>query len=56
MRKMDISETKTFHVPILIEPGKDSFYMVCCPTFKGCYSYGSFFDEPWNKIKEVIEI
>lgn len=53
---MKISETKTLHLPILVEQDEDNFYIVSCPVFKGCHSYGSTIDEALKNIREVIEI
>lgn len=53
---MKISETKTLHLPILVEQDEDNFYIVSCPVFKGCHSYGSTIDEALNNIKEVIDM
>ncbi len=53
---MKISETKILHLPILIEQDEDNFYIVSCPVFKGCHSYGSTIDEALNNIKEVIDM
>lgn len=53
---MKISETKILHLPILIEQDEDNFYIVSCPVFKGCHSYGSNIDEALSNIKEVIDM
>ena len=53
MRKTD---NKILHLPILIEQDEDNIYVVSCPVFKGCHSYGKTVDEALNNIKEVIEI
>lgn len=53
---MKISETKILHLPILVEQDEDNFYIVSCPVFKGCHSYGSTIDEALNNIKEVIDM
>jgi predicted RNase H-like HicB family nuclease len=53
---MKISETKTLHLPILVEQDEDNFYIVSCPVFKGCHSYGSTIEEALNNIKEVIDM
>jgi predicted RNase H-like HicB family nuclease len=42
------------HLPILIEQDEDKVYIVSCPTFKGCHSYGNTIDEAMKNIKEVI--
>ncbi len=53
---MKISETKTLHLPILVEQDEDNFFIVSCPVFKGCHSYGSTIDEALSNIKEVIDM
>ncbi len=53
---MKISETKTLHLPIMVEQDEDNFYIVSCPVFKGCHSYGSTIEEALNNIKEVIDM
>jgi predicted RNase H-like HicB family nuclease len=53
---MKVSEAKTLHLPILIEQDEDNFYIVSCPVFKGCHSYGSNIDEALSNIKEVIDM
>ena len=52
---MKISETKTLHLPILVEQDEDNFYIVSYPVFRGCHSYGSTIDEALNNFKEVID-
>ncbi|HAO51217.1 MAG TPA: HicB family protein [Runella sp.] len=47
---------KTHHFPILIEQDEDNIYIVTCPTFKGCHSYGKTIDEAIQNIREVIEM
>jgi len=44
------------HMPIIIEVDEDGFYIVSCPLFKGCHSYGETIDEALENIKEVIEM
>ncbi len=43
-------------LPIIIEQDEDRYYIVSCPLFKGCHSYGETIDEALENIKEVIEI
>jgi predicted RNase H-like HicB family nuclease len=49
-------KNKHFHLPILVEQDEDNYYIVSCPTFKGCHSYGKTVDEALKNIREVIEI
>lgn len=44
------------HLPILIEIDEDSLYIVSCPLFKGCHSWGESIDEAMENIREVIEM
>ncbi len=53
---MNISEIKTLHLPILVEQDEDNYYIVSCPVFKGCHSYGATIDEALTNIREVIDI
>lgn len=53
---MNNSETKILHLPILVEQDEDNFYIVSCPVFKGCHSYGATIDEAIENIKEVIDM
>lgn len=55
MKKEYIKEQK-LHLPILIEQDEDNYFIVSCPVFKGCHSYGKTIDEALENIKEVIEI
>jgi predicted RNase H-like HicB family nuclease len=47
---------KNLHLPIIIEQDEDGVYIVSCPIFKGCHSYGKTVDEAIENIKEVIDI
>jgi predicted RNase H-like HicB family nuclease len=53
---MKITNSKVLHLPILVEQDEDNFYIVSCPVFKGCHSYGKTIDEALDNIKEVIEM
>ena len=44
------------HFPILVEQDEDGVYIVSCPSFQGCHSYGKTIDEAMANIREVIEI
>jgi predicted RNase H-like HicB family nuclease len=44
------------HLPIIIEMDEDGYYIVSCPLFKGCHSYGETIDEALKNIREVIDI
>ncbi|MCD4795337.1 MAG: type II toxin-antitoxin system HicB family antitoxin [Bacteroidales bacterium] len=47
---------KNLHLPILLEIDEDGFYIVSCPVFKGCHSYGKNIEEALDNIREVIDI
>ena len=47
---------KNQHFPVIIEVDEDGYYIVSCPLFKGCHSYGETIDEALENIKEVIEM
>ena len=49
-----MNQSKKLHLPILIE--QDEAFIVYCPTFKGCHSYGKIVEEGMENIKEVIEM
>ena len=53
---MERLEMKKIHLPIIIEIDEDGYYIVACPLFKGCHSYGETIDEALDNIKEVIEM
>lgn len=53
---MKISENKTLHLPIVVEQDEDDYYIVSCPVFKGCHSYGKTIDEALENIREVIDM
>jgi predicted RNase H-like HicB family nuclease len=44
------------HLPIIVEKDEDSFYVVECPIFSGCYTQGKTLDEALKNIREVIEL
>jgi predicted RNase H-like HicB family nuclease len=47
---------KKFNFPVIIEVDEDGVYIVSCPLFKGCHSYGNTIEEAIQNIKEVIEM
>jgi len=44
------------HFPIVIEQDADGIYIVSCPLFQGCHSYGKTIDEALSNIQEAIEL
>jgi len=47
---------QSIHVPIMIETDEDGIFIVSCPRFKGCHTYGKTIDEALVRIREAIEI
>jgi predicted RNase H-like HicB family nuclease len=45
---------KKLHLPIMVELDEDGYYIVSCPMFKGCHTYGETIDEALKNIREVI--
>ena len=43
------------HFPIIIELDGDGIYIVECPSFKGCRSYGDTVEQAVDNIREAIE-
>jgi predicted RNase H-like HicB family nuclease len=50
------TNNKIIHLPILVEQDEDNIYIVSCPVFKGCHSYGKTIEEALTNIREVIDI
>ena len=42
--------------PVIIEQDENKIFIVSCPLFKGCHSYGKTIDEAMKNIQEVIEM
>lgn len=40
----------------MIEQDEDRIYIVSCPIFKGCHSYGETIEEAVMNITEAIEL
>lgn len=47
---------KTYHFPIVVEVDEEGFFIVSCPSFQGCRTYGKTISEAMDNIKEVIEM
>ena len=47
---------KDLHFPIIIEQDEDGYFIVSCPVFKGCHSYGKTVEEALDNIREVIQM
>lgn len=44
----------TIHLPLMIETDEDGVFIVSCPAFKGCHSYGKTVEEAIVNVREVI--
>lgn len=44
------------HFPVVIELDEDGLFIVSCPSFRGCHSFGKTLDEAMSNIREVIEM
>ena len=44
-----------FHFPIIIEMDEDGYYIVSCPIFKGCHTYGETIEEALENIYLIIK-
>ncbi len=53
---MKRNEDEIIHLPILIEQDEDNVFIVSCPVFKGCHSYGNTIEKALENIREVIEM
>ncbi|MBS3769504.1 MAG: type II toxin-antitoxin system HicB family antitoxin [Bacteroidales bacterium] len=53
---MSRKKAKEIHLPILVEQDEDNYFIVSCPVYKGCHSYGESIDEALENIREVIEM
>ncbi|MBE8539842.1 type II toxin-antitoxin system HicB family antitoxin [Geoglobus acetivorans] len=53
---MEQLEVKKLRFPVIVEVDEDGYYIVSCPLFKGCHSYGETIEEALGNIKEVIEM
>ncbi len=49
-------ENKKVHFPILLEQDEDGVFIVSCPSFSGCHSYGKTVEEAMENIEEAIEL
>jgi len=45
---------KVYHLPVVVEVDEDGYFLVSCPVFKGCHSYGKTIDEALTNLKEVV--
>jgi predicted RNase H-like HicB family nuclease len=42
------------HYPVIIEQDNEGIFLVECPIFKGCRSYGHSLEEALENIREAI--
>ena len=49
-------QMKTYHLPVVVEVDEDGIFIVSCPLYKGCPSYGKNIDEALANLKEVAEM
>ena len=54
MHFLYIRKMKMYHLPVVVETDEDGIFIVSCPVFKGCHSYGSTIDEALGNLKEVV--
>ena len=53
---MEEFDMNKLHLPIIVEIDENGYYIVTCPLFKGCHSYGETIDEAMANISEVIDM
>ena len=53
---MSYVTVKKLRFPVIVEVDEDGYYVVSCPLFKGCHTYGKTIEEALENIKEVIEM
>lgn len=51
-----MNENNNISFPVIIELDEDGVFIVSCPVFKGCHSYGYTIDEAISNITEAIEL
>ncbi|MFY7998366.1 MAG: type II toxin-antitoxin system HicB family antitoxin [Candidatus Kapaibacteriota bacterium] len=44
------------HFPVIVELDEDGVFIVSCPTFRGCHSFGKTLPEAMANIRQVIEL
>jgi predicted RNase H-like HicB family nuclease len=54
--RMSYVTVKKLRFPVIVEVDEDGYYIVSCPLFKGCHTYGKTIEEALENIKEVIEM
>ena len=51
-----MNQKQNISFPVIIELDEDNVFIVSCPVFKGCHSYGKTIDEAMSNLAEVIEM
>ena len=46
----------TRHYPVIVEQDGDGVFIVDCPIFPGCHSYGITLEDAMDNIREAIEL
>lgn len=54
MAYLCLKHMETIHLPLMIETDEDGIFIVSCPAFKGCHSYGKTVDEAIANVRGVI--
>jgi len=47
---------KEIHLPVLVELDENGVFIVSCPLYKGCHTYGKTIDEAMSNLKEVVQM
>jgi predicted RNase H-like HicB family nuclease len=51
-----MNDNQNISLPVIIELDEDNVFIVSCPIFKGCHSYGHTIDEAMENLNEAIEM
>ncbi|MFH1050568.1 MAG: type II toxin-antitoxin system HicB family antitoxin [bacterium] len=51
-----MNDKQNITFPVIVELDEDNIFIVSCPVFKGCHSYGKTIDEAMSNLVEVIEM
>jgi predicted RNase H-like HicB family nuclease len=46
----------TRHYPVIVEQDEEGVFIVDCPVFPGCHSYGITLEAAMENIREAIEL
>ncbi len=47
---------KEIHLPVLVELDENGVFIVSCPLYKGCHTYGKNIDEAMINLREVVQM